>query len=717
MAELDVVYGDVRAPVIVTALRDTIAKAGIGGTLYLGYPVIASADEPISIDALLVGPQCGVVAFLLRSQAPTVTDSEGWSDLVDEQDRLYTALETTLGKHHNLRKNRRLLITPSTVTVFSSLSGIPEDLGDGQYCELEGLAAVLEGFSPVPDDLLRQVDGAMQHVSTIKPAKKRAEVQEPTSRGGKLKTIEKEIANLDRWQKYAAIEIPEGPQRIRGLAGSGKTVVLALKAAYLHVKHPEWHIVVTFHSRALYQQLADLIRRFTFEHISDEPDWSRLRLMHSWGSLRDREGVYTVIAQSINAPVRDFRYAQATFGDGREFQGVCREVAGVADNFGPLPELFDAVLIDEAQDFPPDFFQLVWRFTRKPKRVVWAYDELQQLSGASMPTAEALFGQKANGEPRVKLDNPDGAAKQNVVLPMCYRNPPWTLTVAHALGFGIYRTDGLVQHFDDPGLWTDVGYRAESGKLEEGSKVRLRRREDSYPAYFGKLLTPADSVSCHAFESDDEQLKWLVAEIRQNLTVDELEPDDILIVLPNPYKAKPRAQKIINRLSAHSIRAHLAGVTSSRDQVFVPGSVSIAHIYRAKGNEAPMVYIVDTEHVAPGSRFVTRTGPARRRNILFTAITRSRAWVRMCGVGPSMQIIEAEFRKVVEEQYTLHFTVPTAQQREKMRELSRDLTDGERAQAQQSISGLEGFIEALNRGRILPDEIPDELLEQLKKHL
>ena len=51
---------------------------------------------------------------------------------------------------------------------------------------------------------------------------------------------------MDEWQKKATLEVPDGPQRIRGLAGTGKTIVLALKAAYLHTQHPEWNILVTF---------------------------------------------------------------------------------------------------------------------------------------------------------------------------------------------------------------------------------------------------------------------------------------------------------------------------------------------------------------------------------------------------------------------------------------------------------------------------------------
>ena len=55
-------------------------------------------------------------------------------------------------------------------------------------------------------------------------------------------------------QSRAVIETARDVQRIRGLAGSGKTVVLALKAAYLHAQHPEWRIGVTFNTRSLSAQ-------------------------------------------------------------------------------------------------------------------------------------------------------------------------------------------------------------------------------------------------------------------------------------------------------------------------------------------------------------------------------------------------------------------------------------------------------------------------------
>jgi hypothetical protein len=57
--------------------------------------------------------------------------------------------------------------------------------------------------------------------------------------------------------------------------------------------NPRAHeIAVTFQSRSLYQQFRDLIRRFTFDQIEDEPDWNNLVVMHAWGSARDA-GIYS----------------------------------------------------------------------------------------------------------------------------------------------------------------------------------------------------------------------------------------------------------------------------------------------------------------------------------------------------------------------------------------------------------------------------------------
>jgi superfamily I DNA and RNA helicase len=688
---LEVVHGQTDRQFVADQLKDVLLGMDLDGTLYIGYPVLASADETVTVDALLVCHEHGLVVFSFEDEPPRPDDTGAWEVLRDNQDQLYFVLDTYLGRHPSLRAGRRLGVEVQPITVFPYESHPPGSLS-GMYSGVGGLPEALERLPPMADGFYKPLQAALQRVTTIKPSKKRTKVVRDESRGAVLKKIEREIANLDRWQKRAAIESPEGPQRIRGLAGSGKTIVLALKAAYLHAQHPEWKIAVVFFSRSLYAQFEDLIRRFSFEHLNDEPNWQNLRVMHAWGGS-DRDGLYTELAQYSGVTPRNFLYARERYGRDGAFVGVCTELLSATASEPPDP-MYDAVLIDEAQDLPGQFFQLVYRFTRPPKRITWAYDELQQLSEAAMPTVDGLFGTDMDGHARVHLTNREGQPGQDIILPVCYRNTPWALTLAHALGFGIYRRGGLVQHFDDPALWTEIGYDVRAGRLETGERVTLQRDRSSYPKYFEDLLEPADAVVSRVFADEIEQADWVARSVRRNIEEDELEHDDILIILPDAYTAKQQATIVTDALNRQGIGAHLAGVTTSRDEIFTRESIAIANIYRSKGNEAPMVYVLDCQHCVSGRELITL------RNTLFTAITRSRAWVRLCGWGPGMGRLVDEIEAVRDHQFRLGFTVPTAEELAKMRQIHRELTAAERDRARKAEKGLETFIRALERGEV-----------------
>jgi superfamily I DNA and RNA helicase len=703
---LEVIYGESRNRPLAKALADALEPVVESGTVYLGYPVLATADERVEVDALLVSSDHGLVAFLIADGVPA---DDGWAAVVEDQDRLYAVLESHLRRHEGLRRGRNLALTPHTATVFPSNPGQPPVDAEGFYDALDCVPAWVGTLEPLPALVEQALQAALQRVTTIKPAKRRASVERPDSRGAKLKQIERGIANLDRWQKMAAIESPEGPQRIRGLAGSGKTVVLALKAAYWHTQHPEWTIALTFHSRALYQQIVDLVTRFTFEHSNDQPDETRLRIIHSWGS-RNREGVYSMIADALGETPRDWVYARGKYGMDGAFQGVCRDLLAVAQARGKeIEPIFDAVLIDEAQDLPPEFFQLVYQFTASPKRIAWGYDELQKLSEAAMPDTDELFGTGSMGESLVSLDAAPGAPRRDIVLPICYRNTPWALATAHALGTGVYREGGLLQHPDDPGLWRDIGYNVVRGTLHPGAAVTLERSRDSYPSYFPELLARDDAVRWVRFTDEQAQDEWVAREIATNLAADELEPDDILVVIPDSYRAKSRAPRLIRALHRHNITGHLVGVDSSADEVFQPGSIAIAHIFRAKGNEAPMVYAIDAQYTGENFNAVTR------RNILFTAITRSRAWVRITGWGERVDAIEREIRAVFDANFELSFTVPTAAELATIRHIHRDRPPEQEATIKKATLGLSAFLEAYERGEIELPDLPPVLRTRLKR--
>ena len=63
------------------------------------------------------------------------------------------------------------------------------------------------------------------------------------------------------------------------------------------------------------------------------------------------------------------------------------------------------------------------------------------------------------------------------------------------------------------------------------------------------------------------------------------------------------------------------------------------------------------------------------RNALFTAITRSKGWVRVYGYGNSMEKLCYEYEKVKENNYKLYFKkYPTESDREQMVILNKDIS-------------------------------------------
>jgi superfamily I DNA and RNA helicase len=324
-----------------------------------------------------------------------------------------------------------------------------------------------------------------------------------------------------------------------------------------------------------------------------------------------------------------------------------------------------------------------------------------------MPTTDELFGTGPTGESLVSLASAADGPKRDIVLPVCYRNTPWALATAHALGIGVYRAEGLLQHPDEPTLWRDIGYNVVHGELGFGARVVLERSRESYPPYFPQLINPTDAVVVRTFPDESQQDAWIASQIATNLDADELEHDDILIVLPDTYRAKSRAPRLVRELSRKNISAHLVGVDTSVDEVFRPGSIAIAHIFRAKGNEAPMVYAVDSQFAVSDFNAVTR------RNTLFTAVTRSRAWVRVTGWGPGMDAIQAEARAVIDRNFQLEFQIPTVAQLAQLRHIHRELTAGEEATIRRATQGLEAFLEAVDKGDVDFRDLPPAVRTKL----
>jgi superfamily I DNA and RNA helicase len=628
---VDTIWGTTNKPVSSKKLAEHIEGAdALDGTLYIGYPILGTPTGAFPFDAILLSPQQGVVIFDL-------VEGVNLGNYKDRQDDYFTKLQSKLIQYPALVRRRELLAQITVVTFAPGVRSKEDDKHQDYplFSRGEELTNFISDIEWSNNRAFPDLAGAIQSLSTIRKGRKRRSVTREDSRGGKVRKLEDSIATLDVDQGAAVIETVEGVQRIRGLAGSGKTIVLALKVAYLHAQHSDWKIAVTFNTRSLKGQFERLINTFTIEQTNDEPDWDQIEVINAWGApgSKDRSGIYYKFCLAHNVPYYDFRSAQDKFGNGREFQSACQEALDLAK----APKVaYDAILIDEAQDFPPQFLRLCYAFVSPPKRLVYAYDELQSLTNTSLPSPEELFGNASDGTPLVSFGPAaTGEPKQDIILERCYRNSRPVLATAHALGFGIYRKPGgLVQFFDQRQLWLDVGYRIHNGSLEDNRFVSLERTSETSPKFLEGHSPLDDLIIFKKFDSANMQNAWLVESIENNLKHDELLPEDIIVINPNPLKTKTAVASPRSQLFSKGINSSLAGVSGSPDIFFESDTVTFTGIFRAKGNEAAMIYIINA-HDCYDSFLAQHL--ARARNQLFTAITRSKAWVRVLGVGAPME--------------------------------------------------------------------------------
>ncbi|RTL12475.1 MAG: RNA helicase [Neisseriaceae bacterium] len=667
--KLDIIYGHSRNPEINQDIVDLVNSAfsdgDLYGTLFFGYPILIKTHtgDKIVLDALLITSKHGVIAFTESNLSIEV--------IQDAQDEIYNKLQSKLIEFKFLTKNRTLIPSIEVVTFCSGqIDNIPITSEKLVHEPCDFSSIIENSLTNIENNLnvYNQVNSVIESLVSFKDRKSR-DVTDTKTLGWAMNQIEKEIANLDREQKRAAIEDANGPQRIRGLAGSGKTIVLALKAAYLHVQNPDKKICITFNTRSLKEQFIDLVTRFTFEHIKDKPNWEMIDIIHAWGSNASK-GVYSHIAKVYKKEILDFSQAAHRFGYEDAFSGCCNKLLSEVI-LEPQVKIYDIVLIDEAQDLPRSFFELIIKVVSDNKHIIWAYDELQTIGKYTIDSPEILFGNNSSGIANISsndLVNESKKPTKDFILKKCYRNPPWVLSLAHALGFGLYKSTGPIQAFDYPQFWNDIGYSVVSGTLDFGGDVVLERDRENIPDFFNKFINKNHSVVYKTFGDVDQQYSFVVDSIIRNINEDKMSPHDILVINANPIYTKRDTAKLRMMLNENGIDNHLAGVTSSVDQFFIDGKVTISGIFRAKGNEAPIVYIVNSDYCFDANN----NDIVMRRNILFTAITRTRAHINIFGCGGGMSALVEEIDRVVQNDYKLTFKYPTVKELEDMRVLYRN---------------------------------------------
>jgi hypothetical protein len=151
-----------------------------------------------------------------------------------------------------------------------------------------------------------------------------------------------DLVILDRKQENNARRIGEGHRIIYGVAGSGKTVILVSRSKWLHEENPSAKILLVCYNVVLSVYLRHVLEKYP-----------RIEVLHFDGWAKQNGIVRRVENSSTHRLEDDVSLGKRLLEQLKTQQGDCRK--------------YDAILVDEAQDFPPVWFTCILEAMSNPE--------------------------------------------------------------------------------------------------------------------------------------------------------------------------------------------------------------------------------------------------------------------------------------------------------------------------------------------------------------
>jgi hypothetical protein len=446
---------------VFVALRDHLPEDYL---VYYDIPV--DGRHP---DFIVVGPDLGLIVLevkdwrlksILEVTADRVRLRQGegelevWNPVRQVRNYLLRTVDALKGRPL-LRADNQLCFGWGSGVVLPYLT--PEEIrqpslfGPGLE-ETLGLGLVLTGADLARGSLLPRLRGLIPARGTARGSLDPQQIDEirgvlhPEIRIGWGATSEDIVRAMDLEQERLARSMGDGHRLLRGVAGSGKTIVLLCRVRYLLAQHPDWRILVVCYNRVLAGFLHRAIGDKRVE-VSTFDAWARQRLK----------------AAGVEVPEPP--------GRGQEWDDFWVEtvpqVLSQAFDDGRVPTAtYQAVLVDEGQDFADSWYRLLLRaLDPAANRLFIALDSSQNIYRRRISWRS--LGIQIAGRTRVLKRN--------------YRNTRPILSAAYAMVHELDVTEAdpgdLISSLVVPDQALRDGPAPELAQLDSAAAVRQHARE------------------------------------------------------------------------------------------------------------------------------------------------------------------------------------------------------------------------------------------------
>lgn len=232
------------------------------------------------------------------------------------------------------------------------------------------------------------------------------------------------IKTLDFQQEKYAKKIPYGHYMISGVPGSGKTVILLARALFLVKSNPEWIVKIVTYNKSLAQRL-----RNSLNNKKEQLDFAGIKYDNIEISTFHQ---FAKEIAKINVPYK----AGDDFWN-KDLPKIALEKA---------EPLYDAVLIDEYQDFYDDWIRLCIKTCKKHKHndtwtenLFLAGDRVQSIYNPNLDRTWKDIG--------VQIQGGSGDSKKSELLKMSYRSGKSHVNLAIGLLLTNTRLSKLLESF------------------------------------------------------------------------------------------------------------------------------------------------------------------------------------------------------------------------------------------------------------------------------